>query len=191
MPWPIRSGTINKDFCELSATLKNYYGFDNSNLFFQLEATRDDLHRTLIDWLASKSNYGDLVFIFLAAHGGGWNGTGIEGGRIDVDGDEGPEVYNATSGEWFGVDECLYFDRDGSLYWDDELKQDLANIKYGRMIIFIVGCKSENATEGCFSGGFIDDISGPRRIVITSANETWYSYGRYFERTRFFLAIFC
>jgi len=36
-------------------------------------------------------------------------------------------------------------------------------------------CKTENAS--CYSGGFIDDLSGPNRITITASNETSYSWG--------------
>jgi hypothetical protein len=172
------SENMDRDFSILKSILSTYYGFADSNMFFQLYAISETVHSALTDWLASRSNYGDLVFIFIASHGGGYNNRygQIEGGRIDADGDEGPEVYNATSGKWFGVDECLHFQMDRSLYWDDQMKQDLATIKYGRMIAFIYGCEFENSTEHCFSGGFIDDISGPRRIIVTSGNETWYSW---------------
>jgi hypothetical protein len=45
------------------------------------------------------------------------------------------------------------------------------------MIAFIFGCKFENSTEGCYTGGFIDDLYGYRRIIISSSNETYYSGG--------------
>jgi len=189
MPWPIGRGTIDNDLYDLRATLYDHYGFNAYNTYYCLQATAETL-QDAINWLASKSDSDDLVFIFLASHGGGWKlpEAKLEGGRIDSDGDEGPEVWNETADCWFGVDECLYFERDGSVYWDDDLRDDLANIAYGRMIIVFISCRFENQTEGysCFSGGFIDDLSGARRVIITSTNETSHSYGDWSLQRGFF-----
>jgi hypothetical protein len=48
------------------------------------------------------------------------------------------------------------------------------------MMIFMSTCRdpdaSENETEYCYGGGFIDDLSAPRRIIITPTNETYRAY---------------
>jgi hypothetical protein len=76
--------------------------------------------------------------------------------------DEGNEIWNETSEEWIGVDECLLLS-DGT-YWDDEFKQDLDCLTYGRLVVSIMAC---------YSGGLIDDLSGENRIIMTAANETY------------------
>jgi hypothetical protein len=99
----------------------------------------------------------------------------LAGGRIDPDGDEGLEDYNSTTCEWFGVDECLVLTESGDLYWDDDFADDLDNVSYGQLVVMCQACRSGDLT--CYSGGFIDDLSAPNRIIITSSNETSPSYG--------------
>jgi hypothetical protein len=94
----------------------------------------------------------------------------LNGGRIEVGGDEGDEVWNATLGKWVGIDEsiCLYGTGVLEEYYDDELKTDLDTLHYGTLIF---------ASSSCFSGGLIDDISAPNRIIMTAANETYTAQG--------------
>ena len=49
-------------------------------------------------------------------------------------------------------------------YTDDELRLNLSTINCDKLIF---------VTTACFSGGFIDDLSAPNRIIMTTANETW------------------
>lgn len=150
----------------LYSHLVNFYGLDE--WFGSLYRCTKREARDAVAQLANASNYGDLVLIYIAAHGGGYNITNNRViGRIDYDGDEGPEVYNETTGMWFGVDEGVAmwpYEQTGqvddtTIYWDDELRDDLQRVRYGRMIICIEGCKFLNSTEndrlGCYSGGFI------------------------------------
>jgi hypothetical protein len=121
--------------------------------------------KVAIDWLKARSTSNDNVLIFIASHGGGYSPPEISGGRVDVSGDEGSEVWDGS--RWYGVDECIVFrDFDFSvlwLYWDDDFKTDLAGMSYNQMVIVLMSC---------FSGGFIDDLSAPNRIIITSSKET-------------------
>jgi len=139
------------------------------------ETTKQNVRWTISDWLSDVADGDDVVFIYFGCHGGGayQNGT-LEGGRIDLDGDEGRE-HQYSNGTWFGVDECLWLTESGEQYWDDELAEDLDNITYEQLIVMFQACRSANAT--CFSGGFIDDLSAPNRIIIASSNETSPSYG--------------
>jgi hypothetical protein len=127
-----------------------------------------------MEWLASVSDYNDNVFIYFSCHGGGAykNGT-REGGIIDTEGDEHAE-FQDCNGTWFGVDECIWLTNVES-YTDDELRMDLSNITCGQMTVLLSACVSGNQT--CFSGGFIDDLSAPNRVIITSSNETTESWG--------------
>ncbi|MDH5771272.1 MAG: hypothetical protein OEZ25_08300, partial [Candidatus Bathyarchaeota archaeon] len=99
----------------------------------------------------------------------------LEGGaRIDKSGDEELE-HQCPNGTWVGVDECIYLSAGSDhYYYDDELKQDLDAINYGTLIVMFQACVTESGT--CFSGGFIDDLSADNRIIITSSNETSYSW---------------
>jgi hypothetical protein len=127
--------------------LVDYYNPDD--VFYQRCFCTDNARNALTGWLAERSELGDLVLIFFSCHGGGYdiNNGEIKGGRIDENGDEGLEHYNETSCSWFGVDECLFFDT-YDRYWDDQMKGDLAEIKYGRMIVCFDTGGSNETKEG-------------------------------------------
>jgi len=147
-------------------------------------STKQNVQWTIREWLPAHSDGDDIVFIYFSCHGGGFNNTfdgdgnpTLEGGRIDdVGGDEGNE-HQYPNGTWFGVDEnvWIYGFENPEYYWDDELADDLSLVSYGSLTVMFQACKTENAS--CFSGGFIDDLSGPNRIIITASNETNYSWG--------------
>jgi len=141
--------------------------------------SHNDTVRSAMAWLSTVSDSNDNVFIYFACHGGGAykNGT-LEGGRIDFSGDEKRE-HQYPNGTWYGVDECLqvYANAETSeLYWDDELREDLTNVTYGQMTILLQACAYASVNETCFSGGFIDDLNGTNRVIITASNETYYSW---------------
>jgi hypothetical protein len=79
-----------------------------------------------------------------------------------------------------GIDECIWIQThwlNYEPYWDDDVKADLDSLSYDKLIFFFEGCKTLNQSENgtCYSGGLIDDLSAPNRIIITSSNETSYS----------------
>jgi len=146
-------------------------------------ATKENVRSKITTWFWFQVDEDDILLIYFATHGGGFNGTSFdaagnpmleEGARIDKSGDETLE-HQYPNGTWFGVDECIYLSAGTDhYYYDDELKQDLDAINYGTLIVMFQACITENGT--CFSGGFIDDLSADNRIIITSSNETSYSY---------------
>jgi hypothetical protein len=75
--------------------------------------------------------------------------------------------------DWVGVEEGMEVE-DGC-YWGDELKEDLNTLNYSRLIFVKQGCLEGNLS--CFSGGLIDDVSAPNRIIMTATNETSLSFG--------------
>jgi hypothetical protein len=183
---------LSADAHYLYHILTEHYKFDgiyylDINPLFPAEvndtATRDHFRWAITNWLRDRSDANDVIFIYIGGHGGGYNTieNELEGGRIDGSQgdpvDEGQEHFNGTS--WFGVDECFQFRyKSGTeLYWDDELAQDLSTLQYSKLIFIRIGCGA-NGTEnvGCFSGGIIDDISAPNRIIMTDANETYYGF---------------
>ena len=74
--------------------------------------------------------------------------------------------------DWVGVDECKQV-RDG-WYWDDEMADDLNTLSYGKLILVEQGGLTGN--QSCFGGGLIDDLSAPNRIIMSTTNETWWSW---------------
>jgi len=67
--------------------------------------------------------------------------------------------------DWVGIDEILYLW--GDKIYDDEFAQMLQGLRYKRIII-VMG--------QCFSGGFINDLLGKDRIIITSATSWEYAW---------------
>jgi hypothetical protein len=62
---------------------------------------------------------------------------------------------------------CVYWDD----FYDDEIAELMDKIGAGRVVVM---------AGPCYSGGFIEDLSGPGRIVCTSTTETAVSYGNFF-----------
>jgi len=143
------------------------YLLSNHLAYADNASNKATLNWALRNWLFQRSDSNDVVFIFYSNHGGGYKTKTNElaGGRYDNDTDEGSEHF--IDSQWKGVDECIRFTQEDKSYWDDEIKEDLnylaSNGKYDKLIFTVFAC---------FSGGFIDDLSGPNRIIMTSANET-------------------
>jgi len=144
--------------------------------------TLQNVNYAITGWLKDNSDADDIVLLYFASHGVGFNGefddTGepklgclaaIDGSRGDTR-DEGDE-YMCPNGTWFGVDEaiCLIPGGGGDSYdlYDDELGPMLDTISCGTLILVL---------ESCYNGGFIDDLSGPKRLIITDADETSGAY---------------
>lgn len=151
------------DAIYLRDVLKKYYSFSDSNIKFLNCPTKKNLRSAITGWLGDHSDDDDLILIFIVSHGGGLDEN--HGGRVDESGDE-----------LDGIDECIFILPSPSYtikqYWDDEMKEDLANLNYWRLIFFLNTCKSENSTYDCYGGGFIRDLSAPGRIIITPCGET-------------------
>jgi len=149
-------------------------------------ATKENVryHLNSNGWLKSQVDEvkGASIFIYFASHGVGYctAENKLYGGRIEEDGDEGPEHF--INGSRVGVDEGIQLFADDSIYWDDEMKADLEwlNTRLVISTIMLQSCYSEDVNGTCFSGGFIDDLSSKyRRTIITAANETGTSSGTY------------
>ena len=183
-----------------------FLSVNTSNPHVDDEANRDNLQYALDDWLSQSTENDLIFIYITSHGGGYRRNTpewppdeGMptfieDGGRAEIDSDEGFEftethIQEDVNGDgeisdttWVGADECLFFtDEIGSVtgtVWDDELDEWLNGISYHRLIALISACHAPtNATQpSCFSGGFIDDLSGPKRIIITSSNETYWSW---------------
>jgi hypothetical protein len=146
----------------------------------------------MLSWLTDRALYlgpYDTLLFFYSGHGGGMDRDGVihnaDGAvdLIDYSGDEGAEHWNGASGTWYGVDECLglLHNPDDSSTWefifDDEIATALEPAVC-RVVVILNACRNMdeqgNTTLSCFTGGFIDDLSGFRRCIISTSNETWY-----------------
>jgi len=148
-------------------------------------ANKENVRWALSSWL-SRSDGDDLVFVYVSSHGGGCNSTGqLCGGRVDTDGDEPLKDYWDGT-KWVGVDESIFLQKypsdppDFEYYWDDEMKEDLSTISFGRLVVMFQSCKTENSTSelSCFSGGFISDLQGVNRIILTCTTEKDPGFGK-------------
>jgi len=142
-------------------------------------ATKENIRWAIKNWLDQRSDSNDIIFVYYTDHGAGYNTyykqvRGLDDPAKAIDGkrgdpvDEGNEVWNATAGKWVGYDEALTLQRGtDTTYWDDEIKADLNYLasrgRYGKLVFVCFAC---------YSGGLIDDLSAPNRIIMTSANET-------------------
>ncbi len=176
-----------------------YLSTDTSQTGVDLYADKENAVWTLNDWLGSVSDEDDLIFIFVATHGcrvwKRWHIPGDpvryhytnENGRFEIGGDEWEElteldlnmdvdgVGGISNDTWVGVDEGISLSNGAEVLWDDEVRDCLNALSYRRLVfVFSTGAANpENRT--CFSGGFIRDISAPRRIIISCTNETHWS----------------
>lgn len=120
----------------------------------------------------------DFIYILCSDHGGGFldaregpNSPGLRGGRITQIG----EPDDAISESRFTMDlnsdgdttDVLRADESLSMwtgrYYDDDFADDLGQVaRYGSMVIHL---------EQCYSGGFLDDLRAPNRVIMSAAGE--------------------
>jgi hypothetical protein len=140
--------------------------------------------RKVFDDLARKMTDNDTLYIMLNDHGAGFlsrkigaRGPGFYGGFIDGNSDE-DDIFDETAWNMdmngdgdkkdrVGVDEalCLW----GEDMTDDEFATEVNKI--GHYSEIIVQMKQ------CFGGGFVRDLTGPRRTIMSSCSENDFSYG--------------
>ena len=114
-----------------------------------------------IDELQTAIDFNDKLFVFTTNHGGGYD-TGDSknhGGISDSDGDE-LDVYS------YDETMCRY---NAALLSDDDFADMINSINAAQMIIVL---------EPCFSGGFLRDLSGENRVIMSAATEFQSSYAR-------------
>lgn len=132
--------------------------------------------------LAETLTEEDQLFVFTNNHGGGFNPNTFPfnfAGLVDTDGDEPEGGYSESNfNRDFNNDgdtnDLVRFDETLCMYSpisqhlrDDDLASLLDNIECDKMIIFM---------KQCFSGGFIHDLSGSNRIIMTACDEEEFSW---------------
>ncbi len=194
--------------------LVNGYGYDPANIYViyangigrdtdmpvNYSATFTNV-QTVFNELQTKMKSEDTLFLYTNDHGSGFwptdpYGVYVRGARVDTDtpGTDETLFYSETSfDEDFNGDgdkfDLVAFDEGLNLWgnqmlYDDELASMLDELEYYKMIIVM---------EQCFSGGFVRDLSGPFRIILTACAATQPSYsadteGNYNEFTYHFMS---
>ena len=140
-------------------------------------ASRTNIQRCFRN-IGAVSRDNDFIFILANDHGGGFlevrTGSldpGLYGGRITAAGEPDDSISEAQfsldlngdgdKNDVLRADESLVMW--SGRYYDDDFAADLNRItRYGTMVIHL---------EQCFSGGFLDDLRAPRRIIFSAAGE--------------------
>ena len=164
-----KGGSFRNNTGYMYHVLSQHYNFDDiyylsrdiysSDPGVIASSTKANVRWAIRDWLGSRSNHNDLIFIYFSSHGGGYDviNNRLEGGREEVGGDEGDEVRESTLGcdvngdgdynDWVGTDECMEVKpivTGYKKYWDDELSADLSNLQYAKLIFVRQGCVEGN-----------------------------------------------
>ena len=177
-------------------TLRSQYNFSDENIVvvykdgtaedndMVVDYTADSAGvRDAIKYLQNKMKSTDLLVLFITNHGGGFmmeevNGRNV-GGRVDDSGDETDEAVfeehlntdlNADGDrvDQVSFDERIYLYNDTQDLWDDQLAHYLNLLKYNKMLIVL---------EQCFSGGFLADLRGTKRVIVSASSEYEFSWG--------------
>jgi len=140
---------------------------------------------TVFTAIAAQSTDSSGIYIMTDDHGGGYSTRvvgdvqiGNYGGVLDTNGDENDNLSEASlnrdingdgdKNDLVSVDEvlCLW----GENITDDEFAADVNKItKYAKMVIQM---------EQCFSGGFVNDLAGPRRVIMSACGDTECSWAK-------------
>ena len=156
-------------------TLRNKYGYSDANiLVVYKDGSGEDADMTVdyaaspsglndaINYLRDKMKLKDELFIFVTNHGGGYH-QGLstnKGGRLDgVPGDEiDAQKYDET---------IYYYNQSPNDIWDDDFSNWINSLNFSKLTAVF---------EPCFSGGFLHDLKGCNRVLISAASEFEYSW---------------
>lgn len=148
------------------------------NMPIDFEASRENIKK-VFDELAKTMKKNDKLFIMINNHGGGllpekdgFTEAGLKDARFDTDNEMTEDIisealYNkdfnndGDKEDFLRVDESIILGPGRGKMFDDDFALELNKIKEYGVIIIVM--------EQCFSGGFIDDLRGPNRIIISAA----------------------
>jgi hypothetical protein len=110
---------------------------------------------TAFNYLRDVMGFNDQFFLFMTNHGGTWTDVGSPDPT-----DEEP------AGDQ--VDETTFYYNEAVGIFDEQFVSWVNNLRFARMTCVM---------EQCFSGGFIYDLRGNNRVIVSAANEIEVSYG--------------
>ena len=157
-------------------TLRSKYGYTDANIVVVYKDGVGEDTDIPVDYPASSTGMNDALnslrshmrgqddfFVFVTNHGGGYHQVHAanEGGRADAT--PGDEI------DSYRYDESTYYyNQSPNEVWDDDFASWINSLNFARMTAVF---------EPCFSAGFIHDLKGCNRILISAASEFEYSWG--------------
>lgn len=186
-------------------TLKNEYGFTDGNIVVVYRDGNGENNDITVDYaadsdgvddafdhLADRMTKNDTFVLFVTNHGGGLrmeayyeDGTHtindmVFGGRVDTSGDETDEAIfeehlftdlnsDGDENDHVRYDEVIYLYNSANDLWDDDLATYLDALTYSKMVIIL---------EQCFSGGFLADLRGKNRVIVSASSEYEFSWAK-------------
>jgi hypothetical protein len=161
-------------------TLKSKYGFTDDHIVVVYKNGMGEDTDIAVDHAASPAGLNDAIkflrpkmnskddfFLFVTNHGGGYHDTSCGetpaswGGKKD--GIPGDEIDTYAWDE-----ETYYYNQTSNDLWDDDFANLINSLNFNKMI---------GVFEQCFSGGFLRDLKGCNRILISAASEFQFSWG--------------
>ena len=179
-------------------TLKSEYGFSDDNIVVVYKDGNGENNDITVDYaadssgiddafhyLADKMTKNDTFLLFVTNHGGGLRMDAyyedgqhtisdmVFGGRADTSGDETDEAIfekhlftdlnsDGDENDHVRYDEVIYLYNSVNDLWDDDLATYLDTLTYSKMVIIL---------EQCFSGGFLADLRGKNRVIVSASSE--------------------
>ncbi|MDP1817566.1 MAG: hypothetical protein Q8K92_24110 [Leadbetterella sp.] len=170
-------------------TLRSQYGFSDENMaVVYMDRRKENLSSPMnVGYTASPggldsailylknrmglNNNEDTLFVFVTNHGGGYDPAGATVFSGSKDSGSSPDEADFTT-TMYDENICYYKPVSGDYFIKDDVWKTkwntLLDSKSPRMIALY---------EPCFSGGFIRDMAGPKRVNIAAASQNAYSYG--------------
>ncbi len=160
-------------------TLRSKYGFTDDHIVLVYKDGKGEDNDINVDYAATAAGLNDAIkylrshmtlkddfFLFVSNHGGGYHDTSCgeiaqsRGGRGDsIPGDE-IDTYNWDEQLW-------YYNQTSNDLWDDDFASYINSLNFGKMIAVF---------EPCFGEGFIRELKGCDRILISACTEFQFSW---------------
>lgn len=156
-------------------TLKSQYGYTDEQIVVVYKAGAGEDSDMTVDYaaspagmtaaftfLSSKLNRVSDLFVFVTNHGGGYHK--VHGGNESgvADGMPADEI------DAHKIDETIfYYNQASNTVTDDQFTTRINALNFRRLVAVF---------EPCFSGGFLYDLRGSNRIIISASSEFEYSW---------------
>jgi hypothetical protein len=154
-------------------TLKNIYGYDDAHIIVVYKDGIGQDNEMPVNFPANKTglaaafhllgtglNNSKNLLLFITNHGGGYDKLAQtnEGGVNDINGDE----INP-----FHMDEVIYYYNDDNNLLDDDIALMVNSLHFNKLVTLM---------EPCYGGGFLRDLRGANRVIMSASSEFEVSY---------------
>lgn len=173
---PDAHGRYWNDLTFMYHTLRSKYGYTDEQIVVVYKEGLPENYEMRVDFPATATGVKDAfdllrnrlsersdLFVFMSNHGGGyWKKK-----SKNFDGLSDEEIYDET--DEFKVDEVTYYyEQRPNVLPDDSLAAMINSLQFRQLM---------GVFEQCFSGGFLYDLRGNNRVLISASSEVEPSYG--------------